>query len=595
MFILGISAFYHDSAASLLYNETIVAAAQEERFSRIKNDSQFPSQTIVYCLRQAGITLTDIDYIVFYEKPFIKFERIVETYVSLVPKGLLLFLKSMPLWIKDKLFQKKKIIQNLKTIEPKWEYNGENLLFCQHHHSHAASAFYPSPFEKALILILDGVGEWNTTTIALGMGNNIRFLKEINFPHSIGLLYSAFTYYLGFKVNCDEYKVMGLAPYGKPIFVDTIYKHLIDVKEDGSFRINLDYFGFASNLRMTNRKFHALFGANPRQKRSELTEFYMDMASSIQKVTEEVLLRLVNNLHKTYGYENLCLAGGVALNCVANGRILRESPFKNVWIQPAAGDAGGALGAAFAVYHEYLGKLRESCFPKDKMKNAFLGPDFSKSEIRELLIRQNLSFSEPDADSFYKTVAAELANGKIIGLFNGRMEFGPRALGARSIIADARNDTMQSIMNEKIKLRESFRPFAPAILEDHVSSFFDLKSSSPYMLIVANLLEKHRIALSPEENNKVGIEKLNQIRSYIPGVTHVDYSARIQTVNEVENSNFYKIISAFYTLTGCPVIINTSFNTMDEPIVCTPEDAIRCFHKSGIDILAIENLLVYKQ
>jgi len=596
MYILGISAYYHDSAACLLCDNKIVAAAQEERFTRIKNDAGFPSQAIGYCLEEEGVLLSEVDYIAFYEKPFTKFERIVETHLAFAPKGLLSFWKSMPLWMKEKIFQKKEIIKSLKGIDPDWTYNGKNLLFAEHHGSHAASAFYPSPFDQAMILTLDGVGEWNTTTVAQGSGNAIEFLQEINFPHSIGLLYSAFTYYLGFKVNCDEYKVMGLAPYGSPRFADAIYAHLIDVKEDGSFRLNMDYLGFGSGLRMTNRKFHALFGAKPRQKNEELTAFHMDIACSIQKVTEEVLLRMVNHLHITYGHENLCLAGGVALNCVANGRILRESPFKNIWIQPAAGDAGGALGAAYEVYYRHLNNKRTpNSDGTDQMNNALLGPSFSGKEIKRILRKRGLSFRELDDEQFYRTIASEIANGKIIGWFNGRMEYGPRALGSRSILGDARNPMMQWVMNMKIKFRESFRPFAPVILEEFVNDYFDIPTSSPYMLLVAYLKEEHRLTLSPEQQQLQGLEKLKQIRSTVPGITHVDYSARIQTVNKESNPSLYKLLRAFYELTGCPLMINTSFNIMDEPIVCSPEDAIACFLKSGIDILAIEGLVVEKE
>lgn len=595
MYILGISAFYHDSAACLLQDEVIVAAAQEERFSRIKNDLGFPSNAIGYCLDEAGIKLSEVDYVVFYEKPFLKFERILETYVSFAPKGLFSFWKSMPLWVKEKLFQKNLIIKKLETIDPAWKYNDENLLFTEHHQSHAASAFYPSPFDEALILTLDGVGEWDTTTVARGTGNRLEFLKEIRFPHSIGLLYSAFTYYLGFKVNCDEYKVMGLAPYGNPKFADIIYKHLIDVKEDGSFRLNMDYFGYGSGLRMTNSRFHILFGAEPRHKGTELSAFHMDMACSIQKVTEEILLRLINHLHQTYGCENLCLAGGVALNCVANGRILRESPFKNIWIQPAAGDAGGALGAAYAVYYSHLNQARTVTLSgTDQMQNALLGPSFGKGEIETILKAHGLRFRQFNDNQYIQKIADEISNGKVIGWFDGRMEYGPRALGSRSILGDARNATMQTTLNLKIKFRESFRPFAPAVLEEFVSDYFEISSSSPYMLLVGNLKNEHRLPLGPEQQKLTGIDLLRQIRSTVPAITHVDYSARIQTVNAANNGKFYQLLKAFHQLTGCPTIVNTSFNRMDEPIVCTPEDAISCFLNSGIDILAIENFVVEK-
>ena len=595
MYILGISAYYHDSAACLLQNGIVVAAVQEERFTRKKNDEQFPVNAIIYCLKQAGIKLTEVDQTVFYEKPFLKFERIIETHVAFTPRGLISFWKSMPVWIKEKIFQKNGIIKKLTEIDPDWKYSGENLLFTEHHHSHAASAFYPSPYENALILTLDGVGEWNTTTVAQGVGNTIEFLQEINFPHSIGLLYSAFTYYLGFKVNCDEYKVMGLAPYGIPRYAETIFSKLIDVKEDGSFHLNMEYFGFASGLRMTNRKFNSLFGAPPRDNGSELTSFHMDMACSIQKVTEEVMLRMVNHLHSKYGHDNLCLAGGVALNCVVNGKLLRDSAFKNIWIQPAAGDAGGAMGAAFYVYYGYLKHERIiKNDGNDSMSNSLLGPSFGKEEIKAALIKNNLIFREMKNDQYYRFIAGEIANGKIIGWFNGRMEYGPRALGNRSILGDARNAGMQSVMNMKIKFRESFRPFAPAILEEYASEYFDIGKPSPYMLLVSSLKTKYRIQVLPEDKQLSGLDKLSQIRSTVPAITHVDFSARIQTVNSNSNPPFFELLRTFYELTGCPMVINTSFNVMDEPIVCTPGDAIACFLNSGIDILAMEGFVVEK-
>lgn len=596
MYILGISAFYHDSAACLLLDDTIVAAAQEERFSRIKNDERFPTGAITFCLKRAGITLQEVEYVVFYEKPFTKFERIVETHVAFAPKGLLSFWKSMPVWIKEKIFQKKEIIKKLTEIDPSWKYTGENLLFTEHHHSHAASAFYPCPFNKAIILTMDGVGEWNTTTVAQGSENTIEFLREINYPHSLGLLYSAFTYYLGFKVNCDEYKVMGLAPYGTPRFKETIYRHLIDVKEDGSYQLNMDYFGYTTGLRMTNRKFNTLFGEAPRAKGSELTAFHMDMACSVQRVTEEILLRLVNELHDTYGNENLCLAGGVALNCVANGRILRESRFKNIWIQPAAGDAGGALGAAYDAYYNHLKQQRSvNKDGNDNMKSALLGPLYEKEEIKRILAENHLSYRELTDDQYYNYIAEEIANGKIVGWFDGPMEYGPRALGSRSILGDARNPEMQSAMNLKIKFRESFRPFAPAVLEDKAADYFDLKAPSPYMLLVGHVKEEHRLPANAEQEMLTGLDKLKVVQSTIPAVTHVDYSARLQTVNAESNASFYKLLASFYELTGCPMLINTSFNVMDEPIVCTPQDAIGCFMRSGVDILAMEGIVVDKK
>lgn len=592
MYILGISAFYHDSAACLLNNESVVAAAQEERFSRIKNDARFPAGAIAYCLKAAGITLGQVDYIVFYEKPFTKFERILETHLAFAPRGILSYWKSMPVWMKEKIFQKKEIIRKLRETDPACKYTGENLLFTSHHHAHAASAFYPSPFDKAIILTLDGVGEWNTTTVAHGNGNNMEFLQEINFPHSIGLLYSAFTYYLGFKVNCDEYKVMGLAPYGVPRFAESIYSRLIDVKEDGSFKLHMEYFGYATGLKMTTRKFHKLFGEVPRKKGAALTAFHMDMACSIQKVMEEILLRMTNNLHARYGYENLCMAGGVALNCVANGRILKESRFKNIWIQPAAGDAGGALGAAYDVYYRHLQQPRmTNSTGTDKMHHALLGPSYRKEEIKAILEENHLPYRELTGETYYKYIASEIASGKVTGWFDGRMEYGPRALGNRSILGDARNPDMQSVMNRKIKFRESFRPFAPAILEEFATEYFDLPAASPYMLLVGKLKEEHRLPVMAESS---GLDKLKQIRSTVPAITHVDFTARVQTVNSESNPSFYKLIRTFYELTGCPMLINTSFNVMDVPIVCSPRDAIACFLQSGMDILAMEGLVVEK-
>lgn len=591
MYILGISAFYHDSAACLIKDSEIIAATQEERFSRVKNDASFPFQSISFCLNFEGISLYEVDYVVFYEKPFLKFERLIETYLAFAPAGIVSFLRSIPLWIKEKLFQKKTIIKNLKQIDER--YTGDNLLFTEHHQAHAASAFFPSPFKEALILTVDGVGEWTTTSVAKGFENDIEVVKEIKFPHSIGLLYSTFTYYLGFKVNSDEYKVMGLAPYGEPKYADLIYTHLINIKEDGSFRLNLEYFGYCTGLKMTNKKFHKLFNAEPRQPGEEITTFHMDLASSIQKVTEEIMVKIAGNLYKEFKIKNLCLAGGVALNCVANGKILRETPFEKVWIQPAAGDAGCALGAAYWVYYKYLkNKRKESENEKDGMKGSLLGPSYTKSEVRKLLLEKDITFYELEADSLYETLAKEIAMGKVIGWFKGRMEYGPRALGARSIIGDSRNPKMQSLINQKIKFRESFRPFAPAILEEFVSDYFDLQIKSQYMLLVADILPKHRRTLSEEESKLIGFEKLKHVYSNFPAITHVDYSSRIQTVNKKENADFYNLINAFYRLTGCPIIINTSFNIMDEPIVCSAEDALACFYKSGLDVLVIENLIV---
>ncbi|MHB8206849.1 carbamoyltransferase family protein [Mucilaginibacter sp.] len=592
MYILGISAYYHDSAACLIQDGNILSAAQEERFTRIKNDAAFPQKSIKYCLEQAGITLNQVDHIVYYEKPFLKFERLLETHLAFAPFGIKSFLKAMPLWLKEKLYFKKMLTKALQQIDPEWKNNNHNLLFTEHHQSHAASAFYPSPFDKAIILTVDGVGEWATTSVSKGNGSVIESISHINFPHSIGLLYSAFTYYLGFKVNCDEYKVMGLAPYGKPAYTDLILKELIDVKEDGSFRLNMKYFTYATGLTMTGNKFDQLFKKPPRQPKAELTAFHMDMAASIQQATEYAMLKLTTSLYLQYQEDNLCLAGGVALNCVANGKILKQSGFKNIWIQPAAGDAGGALGAALAVYYEHLNQQRIVEPGNDSMHNALLGPEYSDAEIREALTNHNLKFEELADDELYKVIAQEIAAGKVIGRFKGRMEFGPRALGARSIIADPRNSTMQSVLNNKIKFRESFRPFAPAVLEQHADEYFDLGAPSPYMLLVGKVREEKR--KSPIEDQQDPLKKINQERSVVPAITHLDYSARLQTVNQNQHPDFYKLIDAFYQLTTCPMVINTSFNRMDEPIVCTPEDAILCFQNTQIDVLAIGNFLVKK-
>lgn len=590
MYILGISAYYHDSAACLVQDGNILSAVQEERFTRVKNDSAFPEQSIKYCLDQAGITLSQVDHVVYYEKPFLKFERLLETHLAFAPFGVKSFLKAMPLWLKEKLYFKKMLTKGLQQIDPEWKSNGKNLLFTEHHQSHAASAFYPSSFNKALILTVDGVGEWATTTVSKGDGNTIQNISYINFPHSIGLLYSAFTYYLGFKVNCDEYKVMGLAPYGKPIYTDLILKQLIDVKEDGSFRLNMKYFTYATGLTMTGNQFDQLFKNPPRQPKAELTAFHMDIAASIQQVTEYVMLKLTTALYQQYKEDNLCLAGGVALNCVANGKILKQSGFKNIWIQPAAGDAGGALGAALAVYYEHLQQPR-IIMPQDSMHNALLGPEYNDDEIKQTLISHNLKFEQLPDDKLCEAMAQEIAAGKVIGRFKGRMEFGPRALGARSIIADPRNSTMQSVLNNKIKYRESFRPFAPAVLEQYADEYFDLGEPSPYMLLVAKVREDKRKPIIEETDP---IKKINQERSVVPAITHLDYSARLQTVNQTQHPDLYKLIDAFYQETGCPMVINTSFNRMDEPIVCTPEDAILCFLNTEMDILAIGNFLVTK-
>jgi len=591
VYILGISAFYHDSAACLLRDGVVVAAAQEERFTRVKNDAQFPAAAIRFCLATAGIQLREVAHVVFYEKPFLKFERLLETYVAFAPRGLASFWRAMPLWLKDKLFQKKIISRELQKLDAAWVASADSLLFTDHHQAHAASAFYPSPFEAAVVLTIDGVGEWTTTAVATGAGNTLTTHREIRFPHSLGLLYSAFTYYLGFKVNCDEYKVMGLAPYGQPTYVATIYAHLLDVKADGSFRLDMKYFDYCTGLTMTNAHFAALFGQPVRQPGTALTAFHLDVACSIQRVTEEVLLLLTRQLRHEFALDDLCLAGGVALNCVANGRLLRESGFRRLWVQPAAGDAGGALGAALAVHYQYLGRARTPGSPaRDAMQQALLGPAYSRAEVRAALQQAGLSFEELGNADFYRVVAEQLAQGKAVGYFQGRMEFGPRALGARSILADARRADMQAVLNQKIKFRESFRPFAPAVLEEFAQEYFDLDAPSPYMLLVAPVRAAHRTrpAALP------GLAQIHQIRSSIPAATHVDYSARVQTVNAHDNPGFHALLRAFYDQTGVPVLLNTSFNVMDEPIVCSPADAIACFNWSGLDVLAIENCLVRK-
>jgi carbamoyltransferase len=592
MYTLGISAYFHDSAACLLKNDVIIAAVQEERFTRKKNDESFPAFAINYCLSEAGISLSAVDYVVFYEKPFVKFERLLETYLAFAPIGFFSFIKAMPLWLKEKLFLKKRIIKILKGIDKQWDEN--KLLFTTHHQSHAASAFYPSPYQNAVILTADGVGEWTTTSVSIGNNNDIKFIREIKFPHSIGLLYSAFTYYLGFKVNVDEYKVMGLAPYGEPKYVNIIFDKLVDLKPDGSFRLNMQYFTYATGLTMTGQKFDALFGAPARKSKEEITQFHMDVAASIQTATEQVILTITKELYQEFKLDNLCMAGGVALNCVANGKILRESGFKNIWIPPAAGDAGGALGAAYAAYYEYSEDKREENETLDKMQSALLGPRYSDEEIREALVNAGLTFEVLTTENYYNEVAACIAEGKVVGYFRGRMEFGPRALGSRSILADPRNAAMQSILNQKIKFRESFRPFAPAVLEEHAADYFDIAVPSPYMLLVADINENLRIPLSDEEQQLKGITQLLAKRSFIPAVTHVNYSARIQTVNNEAHPDFYQLINAFYKLTGCPCLVNTSFNRMDEPIVNTPAEALTCFLQTDMDVVVIGSFMVKK-
>lgn len=591
MHILGISAFYHDSAAALVCDGQITAAAQEERFSRKKHDARFPARAISYCLSAGGVRLQDLDYIVFYDKPLVKFERLLETYLAYAPKGFRSFLAAMPIWLKEKLYLKSLLKKELATLA-----GGKilpPLLFTEHHQSHAASAFFPSPFARAGVLCLDGVGEWATTTAWLGEGHQLTPSWEIDFPHSLGLLYSAFTYYTGFKVNSGEYKLMGLAPYGEPKYVDPILNHLIDVKLDGTFRLNMDYFNYATGLTMTNKRFDKLFGGPPRQPESKLTQREMDIASSIQWVTEEIVLRLAKNIGTSLDVDYLCLAGGVALNCVANGRILREGIFQDIWIQPAAGDAGGALGAALAVWHQYCDRPSESK-GQDKMQGAYLGPSFTEAEILDYLKLVRAPFHRLDDAELMPQVAEILAQGNVVGWFTGRMEFGPRALGGRSILGDPRSEKMQSVMNLKIKYRESFRPFAPSVLAERVSDYFELDSSSPYMLIVAPVKENLHIPMTPEQQQLLGFDRLKVPRSQIPAVTHVDYTARVQTVHQETNPRYYELIRNFEELTGCAVLVNTSFNVRGEPIVCTPEDAYRCFMRTEMDYLVLENLLLAK-
>jgi carbamoyltransferase len=595
MDILGVSAFYHDSAACLLRDGEIVAAAQEERFTRKKQDAGFPSEAIRYCLREGGISLGDVRYIAFYDKPLIKFERLLETYIAFAPRGLPSFVRAMPVWLKEKLFLKRLLQTDFAALDGGAGSLGlPPFLFGEHHESHAASAFYPSPFDGAAVLCLDGVGEWATTSAWLGEGNELTALWEIPFPHSLGLLYSAFTYYTGFKVNSGEYKIMGLAPYGSPKYVQAIYDELLDLKVDGTFRLNMDYFNYATGLTMTNARFDRLFGGPPREMETRLSQRDMDLARSIQDVTEEVMLRLARTLHRETGADNLCLAGGVALNCVGNGRIHREGPFKGLWIQPAAGDAGGAVGAAQLAWYRLEGRARKTTPPEDAMRGAFLGPSYTNEQVEFFLTKQGAPYVRLPDEELFERVAAELAGGKVVGWFQGRMEFGPRALGARSILGDPRNPRMQSIMNLKIKYRESFRPFAPSVLRERVADYFDLDADSPYMLLVAPVLERRRISLTQEHDQLWGIDRLNVPRSDIPAVTHVDYSARIQTVHETTNPRYYRLLKAFEAQTGCGVLVNTSFNVRGEPIVCTPADAYRCFMRTEIDVLVAENCLLHK-
>ncbi len=590
--ILGISAFYHDSAAALVVDGEIIAAAQEERFSRKKHDPSYPLNAINYVLNEGKIQLSSVDYIIFFEKPFLKFERLLETYMAFAPRGFTSFSLSMPLWLREKLFQKKFLFEKLKQHDVNFK-DIAKIKFSEHHFSHAASAFFPSPFKEAVVLTLDGVGEWATTTVAVGKDNKLEMIKEIHFPHSLGLLYSAFTYYTGFKVNSGEYKVMGLAPYGKPKYKDLIIKELMDLKADGSFKLNMKYFNYATGLTMTNKKFSNLFGHPVRDpKKDLLNDFHMDIASSIQAVTEEIVIRLTKNIANEYKIKNLCLAGGVALNCVANGRILREKIFNNIWIQPAAGDAGGSLGAALAYWHHELKKPREIF--KDQMKGAYLGPKFSEKQIERQLSQLKGKYYRKTSNEISLIVAKELSNSKTVGWFQGRMEFGPRALGGRSILADPRSEKMQKELNLKIKFRESFRPFAPSVLREEVNNWFELNYDSPYMLLVSEVKKNMQINMSEKDKKLFGIEKLNIKRSSIPAITHVDYSARIQTVHKETNPKYYDLLNEFKKITGCPVLVNTSFNVRGEPIVCSIEDAFNCFMGTNLDILVLENFILFK-
>ncbi len=591
--ILGISAFYHDSAAAAVIDGKIIAAAQEERFSRKKHDSRYPFCAIDFILKESKLKLSDFDYIVFYEKPFLKFERLLETYVAFAPRGFKSFSMSMPVWLREKLFQKKIIFNELKKHDKNFN-DISKIHFSEHHFSHAASAFYPSPFKESIVLTLDGVGEWATTTVAKGDGKNLEILKEIHFPHSIGLLYTAFTYYIGFKVNSGEYKVMGLAPYGEPKYKKIILDNLIDLKKDGTFRLNMEYFDYATGLKMINNKFLELFDRPARNPQNDLlTQFHMDIASSIQSVTEEVILRLTKSIAKEFGGKNLCMAGGVALNCVTNGKILKEKIFDNIWIQPAAGDAGGALGAALAFWYNELKNERLPPY-RDEMQGSYLGPSYSDNEIEKQLISLGANFEKFPEDELLKIAAQELSNEKTIGWFQGRMEFGPRALGSRSILADPRSDKMQKTLNLKVKFRESFRPFAPSVLKEDLSKWFELENDSPYMLLVADVNKSIREKMTNEEKKLFGIKKLNIKRSSIPAVTHVDYSARIQTVHENTNPKYYRLIQNFKKITNCSVIVNTSFNVRGEPIVCSVEDAYRCFMGTDLDMLICGNFVLYK-
>ena len=598
MRVLGVSAFYHDSAAALVEDGVVVAAAQEERFTRKKHDSGFPSNAIEYCLDAGGISLADVDYVTFYDKPFLKFERLLETYLAFAPQGFRSFAMAMPVWIKEKLFQKDMLRKKFRAYDADFDWQ-KKLLFSEHHLSHAASAYFPSPFDEAVVLTMDGVGEWATTSVAIGRGNELNVEKEIHFPHSLGLLYSAFTYYTGFKVNSGEYKVMGLAPYGEPRFTDVIKNNLIDIKEDGSFHLDQSYFNYCTGLTMTNDRFAALFGEPVRGPESLLTQFHMDIAASVQAVVEEAVLKLTRALRTEYGIPNLCLAGGVALNCVANGKVHRDGAFENIWIQPAAGDAGGALGAALAAYHIHKGGERAARGGNgksaDAMQGGYLGPRFEQGEIERRLTDAGAKFEVLEADQVIDRAAGALADNKALGWMNGRMEFGPRALGGRSILGNPMSEDMQKTLNLKVKYRESFRPFAPAVLREDVADWFEHDGDSPYMLLVADVRKDRRRAMSKAEQELFGIEKLNVVRSEIPAVTHVDYSARLQTVHRETNPQFHALISAFKEKSGCPVLVNTSFNVRGEPIVCTPEDAFRCFMGTELDVLVVGNCILRKE
>lgn len=591
---LGISAYYHDSAAALVVDGKIVAAAQEERFTRKKHDSNFPKNAIDYCLNEIGIQLCDVDYVAFYDKPFLKFERLLETYLAFAPRGFKSFRMAIPVWLREKLFQKNLLTTELTSYDENFDVEAK-LRFSEHHFSHAASAFYPSPFENALVLTMDGVGEWATSSVAIGRGPGLEVIRELHFPHSLGLLYSAFTYYTGFKVNSGEYKLMGLAPYGEPKYVQVILDNLIDLKPDGTFRLDQSYFDYCTGLTMTNSQFDALFGQPARKAEELLTQFHMDIAASIQAVTEEIVLRLTRSLAAETGIRNLCLAGGVALNCVANGKILRDKQFENIWIQPASGDAGGAVGAALALYHQHLGQSRPTSDGLDGMAGSYLGPRYAQSDVEHRLREAGAVFTVMEEAELLDATADALAAEKAIGWFHGRMEFGPRSLGGRSILGDPRSPGMQKTLNLKVKYRESFRPFAPSVLREDVNEWFDLSSDSPYMLLVADVKKERRLQMTAAEQALFGIDKLNVPRSDIPAVTHVDYSARVQTVHRETNPRYHALLSRFKARTGCPVLVNTSFNVRGEPIVCTPEDAFRCFMGSEIDVLVVENCYLRKE